>query len=119
MPVHLNLTVTDVEESMRFYARWLCFGHEDRRFADGTVFIRDAEGTDLALHAGTLPATAATSFHFGFRRATSGEVRSLHDRLVDADVRDVEFDVDPELVSVKFKDPDGYVIEVYWEADGT
>ncbi len=118
MPVHISLEVNDVDESKGFYARWLDFGPEDRRFPDGTVFIRDPEGTDLALHAGTR-AAPTTSFHFGFRRATSEEVRGLRDRLADAAVDGVEFDDDPDVVSVKFKDPNGYVIEVYWEPDAT
>jgi catechol 2,3-dioxygenase-like lactoylglutathione lyase family enzyme len=116
VPVHINLTVHSVERSARFYTAWLGF-ETDRSFPDGTTFVRDAEGTDLALHAGTVEPAATTSFHFGFRRPTPEDVRDLHGRLVDEGMEIATFDDEPGVVSVKFPDPDGYVVEVYWEPD--
>ena len=115
VPVHINLTVTDPTRSIAFYRKWLRFGPEDRRFPDGTVFIRDAEGTDLALHAGVVRADSLAYFHFGFRRESGGEVRSLHAELKSAGVPIGQFDDEEGLVSVKLRDPDGYLVEVYWE----
>ena len=114
--MHLNLTVTDLERSIAFYRRWLRFGPEDRRFPDGTIFLRDSDGTDLALHpGGEVPTDALARFHFGFRRESGEEVRSLHAELHAAGVPICEFDDDVDLVSVKLQDPDGYLVEVYWE----
>jgi catechol 2,3-dioxygenase-like lactoylglutathione lyase family enzyme len=110
----VNLTVADIERSAAFYQQWLGFGPEDRRFSDGTSFFRDSEGTDLALHAG--PASAPREFHFGFRRESADEVRDLRARLVAGGVEVMAFDDEPDVVSVKLKDPDGYVVEVYWES---
>ena len=115
VPAHLNLTVTDVVRSVAFYQRWLAFGPEDRRFPDGTIFIRDAEGTDLALHAGAVAADALDSFHFGFRRESAEEVRSLQADLHAAGVPIFELAEEVDLVSLKLRDPDGYLVEVYWE----
>jgi catechol 2,3-dioxygenase-like lactoylglutathione lyase family enzyme len=116
VPVHLNLTVTDIERSVTFYQQWLGFGPEDRRFDDGTTFVRDSEGTDLALHAGEVSTTLhGQVFHFGFRRDTATEVRDLWEELIAGGVEVIAFDEEPDVVSVKLMDPDGYVIEVYWE----
>ena len=116
MPVHLNLTVTDIERSVSFYQRWLGFGSEDRRFDDGTIFVRDSEGTDLALQAGEVPMTFdGQVFHFGFRRGTAAEVCDLRAALIAGGVEVIAFDEEPDVVSVKLMDPDGHVIEVYWE----
>jgi hypothetical protein len=35
--------------------------------------------------------------------------------VVDAGVSIIEFDDEDALLSVKCSDPDGYVVEVYWE----
>jgi catechol 2,3-dioxygenase-like lactoylglutathione lyase family enzyme len=115
MAVHINLTVADLTRSVDFYRRWLGFGPVDRRFPDGTIFIRDAEGTDLALHAGVVGRPPAPNVHFGFRREDPKEVRALHRSLVDGGVDVLELDDEADLVSVKALDPDGYVVEVYWE----
>lgn len=115
VPVHLNLTVSDLERSAAFYRRWLNFGPVDRRFPDGTIFLRDPEGTDLALHPGQAPSDPPDYFHFGFRRQSADVVRTLRGELLAADVAVSEFDDEADLVSLKLSDPDGYVVEVYWE----
>lgn len=114
--MHINLAVADLERSLAFYRTWLGFGADERRFPDGTVFVQDAEKTDLAFHQGSAPAPEVPTFHFGFRRGEASVVRELHARLLDAGVSVSEFDEEDALVSVKFADPDGYVVEVYWEA---
>jgi catechol 2,3-dioxygenase-like lactoylglutathione lyase family enzyme len=119
MPVHLNLTVVDMQSSLAFYRRWLGFGKGERRFPDGTVFLRDSEGTDLAFHAGHVSAPALVAFHFGWRRSDVSVVRDLYAGLAGAGVSITEFDDGDDLVSVKFLDPDGYVVEVYWESQQT
>jgi catechol 2,3-dioxygenase-like lactoylglutathione lyase family enzyme len=115
VPVHINLTVSDVDRSVAFYRRWLGFGDIDRRFPDGTVFVRDAEGTDLALHAGPSGEGPPVGFHFGFRRTEASDVDALRRSLRAGGVAVIEHEAGPTLSSVRFCDPDGYVIEVYWE----
>jgi len=113
MPVHINLAVADVARSLAFHRRWLGFGSDEKWFADGTVFVRDAEGTDLAFHEGQVPAAPAPTVHFGFRRGDLFLVRNLHAGLVSAGVSIAEFENEDALVSVKFDDRDGYEVEVY------
>lgn len=114
---HLGLGVTDIERSARFYATWFGFDHGPRQeYPDGTVFLRNVDGFDLALHktasgAGTLP----EFFHFGFRTATPDEVRTERDRMQAAGVELFDVVEEPELVSFKCTDPDGYPVELYWE----
>jgi catechol 2,3-dioxygenase-like lactoylglutathione lyase family enzyme len=54
-------------------------------------------------------------FHFGFWLPIAEDVRALTDRLTAAGVDIVERVDEPDLVSTKMRDPDGYVVELYWE----
>lgn len=113
--VHLNLTVSDLERSEAFYARWFGFDQRPETVSDGTRFIRNGDGFDLALHPGVPPAAPAPTVHFGFRTVDANEVRSLLAALRDADVPLTEVHDEPGYVSLKCLDPDGYEIEVYAE----
>lgn len=117
MPVHINLTVADVDRSLAFYQRWLGFTGAARAFPDGTVFTRDPEGTDLAFHAGLASPPPDGLFRFGFRRARPDDVRALQSRCEQEGLDIVERDDSEAMVSLKFRDPDGYVVEVYWEPE--
>ena len=56
--------------------------------------------------------------HFGFRAATSpAEVRAFRKRLAEGGIEIVEDSDEPGYVSVKCRDPDGYVVEFAWEPD--
>jgi hypothetical protein len=72
-------------------------------FPMATVFVRDTDGTDLAFS----PSPA---------RGGAVEVRDLHAALVAHSAAVAGFEDDTEMVPVKFSDPDGYVVEVYWES---
>jgi catechol 2,3-dioxygenase-like lactoylglutathione lyase family enzyme len=54
-------------------------------------------------------------FHFGLGVKTPDEVRSFANRLRSDGVLVVEEWDEPEYVSVKCRDPDGYVVELSWE----
>jgi catechol 2,3-dioxygenase-like lactoylglutathione lyase family enzyme len=116
VPVHINLTVKNIDRSVAFYRGWLGFNASERSFPDGTVFVRDLDGTDLAFHEGVVGDISDT-IHFGFRWSDSAQVRTLYEDLVRGNVAVTEFDDEPAIVSVKFRDPDGYQVEVYWERD--
>jgi catechol 2,3-dioxygenase-like lactoylglutathione lyase family enzyme len=110
---HLNLTVADLERSAAFYARWFGFDQRPETFSDGTRFVRNGDGFDLALHPGAPPSPPAATVHFGFRTADADEVRRLLGELRDAGVPITESHDEEGYVSVKCLDPDGYEIEVY------
>jgi catechol 2,3-dioxygenase-like lactoylglutathione lyase family enzyme len=112
---HLALVVRDERRSRAFYEAWFGFGAgRSWRADDGTLFVRDADGFDLALHAGE-PGALPGFFHFGFRLPDPEAVRALAARLVAAGVTVVERSDEPAYVSLKCLDPDGYTVEAYWE----
>ncbi|QGG96698.1 VOC family protein [Actinomarinicola tropica] len=110
---HLNLTVADVEASMRFYAEHLGFDRVLARYDDGTVFVTDHEGFELAFHQG--PSAADVGWHFGFTVAAPEEVEWIGARLEAVGVPLVDRHELPEYTGFKCQDPDGYWIEVYCE----
>jgi catechol 2,3-dioxygenase-like lactoylglutathione lyase family enzyme len=112
---HLNLTVADVERSQGFYARWFGFDRRPETVSDGTRFVRNRDGFDLALHPGAPPSPPAPTVHFGFRAEDPHEVRALLVELQAASVPLTDVHDEPGYVSLKCLDPDGYEIEVYWE----
>jgi len=111
--VHLNLTVADLARSEVFYAHWFGFEQRPETFSDGTRFIRNDDGFDLALHPGTPPSPPAPTVHFGFRTDDADEVRALLAALQDEGVTITEHHDEEGYVSLKLLDPDGYEIEVY------
>jgi catechol 2,3-dioxygenase-like lactoylglutathione lyase family enzyme len=112
---HLNLTVADLERSAAFYARWFGFDQRPETFSDGTRFVRNDDGFDLALHPGEPPRPPAPTVHFGFRTADPAEVRALLDQLRADGVTITEAHDEEGYVSLKCLDPDGYELEVYAE----
>ena len=53
--------------------------------------------------------------HFGVHLSSPEAVRAFRDRLVADGVEIAEQWEEPEYVSVKCRDPDGYVVEAAWE----
>ena len=116
---HLALAVRDEERSRRFYETYFGFDAVPaERMSDGVLMLYDADEFSLALKE-TKEAISLPSFlHFGFRGAASpGEVRVFRDRLQQDGVPITEQWDEPDYVSVKCLDPDGYVIELAWEPD--
>ncbi len=113
---HLALAVRDQDRSRRFYERYLGFGaREPRRYPDGTLMLYDADGFALALGLVDAEITLPPFLHFGRGAATTEDVNLLRKRLREDGVMILEEWDEPEYVSVKFRDPDGYVVEVSWE----
>jgi catechol 2,3-dioxygenase-like lactoylglutathione lyase family enzyme len=113
---HLALAVRDQERSRRFYETYLGFDAEPpRRYPDGTLMLHNAEGFALAIGLVDEPVRLPPFFHFGIGLATPEEVRAFATRLSADGVEIVEEWEEPDYVSVKFRDPDGYVVEVSWE----
>jgi Glyoxalase/Bleomycin resistance protein/Dioxygenase superfamily len=77
--------------------------------------LYNADGFSLALAPANGPITLPEFLHFGIHVETADEVRALRERLAAENVPIVgEWD-EAEYVSVKCRDPDGYVVEAAWE----
>jgi catechol 2,3-dioxygenase-like lactoylglutathione lyase family enzyme len=116
---HLALAVRDEERSRRFYETYFGFGDEPgERMSDGVLMLYGADGFSLALKETEERISLPTFLHFGFRSAESpDEVRALRERLRRDGVPITEEWEEPGYVSVKYRDPDGYVIELAWEPE--
>jgi catechol 2,3-dioxygenase-like lactoylglutathione lyase family enzyme len=113
---HLALPVTDQERSRAFYESYFGFDAEPaRRYDGGVLMVYNGDGFSLALGPTDEPPALPTFLHFGVHLPSREAVRELRDRLVADDVPIVEEWDEPEYVSVKCRDPDGYVVEASWE----
>jgi catechol 2,3-dioxygenase-like lactoylglutathione lyase family enzyme len=116
---HIALAVRDQERSRRFYETYFDFDPKTARVAeDGVLLIEGPNEVLLALGRTEEPIRLPDFLHFGFRAATSpAEVRSFRERLAEDGIEIVEESDEPGYVSVKCRDPDGYVVEFAWEPD--
>jgi catechol-2,3-dioxygenase len=113
---HLHLHVRHRPAAEAFYATWL--GMTVARRGESLTFMSDDDGFDLALMDDAAPAPMPAWFHFGCRLPTSQAVVETHRRMSEAGIpiRKALYE-DDSLVSFRCADPDGYSIEIYWEAD--
>lgn len=115
---HLALAVTDQERSRRFYETYFGFdAHPARRYDGGVLMLYDANGFSLALGPTDHPIELPPFLHFGVHMPSPESVRAFRDRLAADGVPVVEEWDEPDYVSVKCRDPDGYVVEAAWEPD--
>jgi catechol 2,3-dioxygenase-like lactoylglutathione lyase family enzyme len=113
---HLALAVSDQARSMRFYTYYFDFVPEPEPREDGVLILHDAAGFSLALGEIDEPIVLPRFFHFGRGAPSADYVRAFRDRVEADRVEVVESWDEPDYVSVKFRDPDGYLIEVGWES---
>jgi catechol 2,3-dioxygenase-like lactoylglutathione lyase family enzyme len=111
---HLALAVSDQARSIRFYVQWLGFVPEPDPREDGVWILHD-DGFSLALGEVEEPIVLPPFLHFGRGASSPEEVRAFRDRVAAEGLEIVDWWDEPDYVSVKFRDPDGYVIEVGWE----
>jgi catechol 2,3-dioxygenase-like lactoylglutathione lyase family enzyme len=113
---HLALAVTDQERSRAFYETYVGFGARPARpYPDGTLMLYDADGFALALGRADGPPSFPSFLHFGRSLGSAAEVRAFRARAEAAGLDVVEAWDEPAYASVKVRDPDGYVVELFWE----
>ena len=112
---HLALAVRDQERSRSFYETYFRFDAGPSNVLDsGVLFLRNEDGFELALAERGDPAPLPPFVHFGFRLDHADDVRVLRHGLATAgfDIFDEEEEAD--FVSFKCRDPDGYLVQLYW-----
>ena len=116
---HVALAVRDQGRSRHFYETYFEFDPDSASVAEDGVLLIEGPGDVLLALGETDEAIRLPAFlHFGFRAAADpAEVRRFRDRLERDGVEIVEWAEEPHYVSVKCRDPDGYVIEFAWEPD--
>jgi catechol 2,3-dioxygenase-like lactoylglutathione lyase family enzyme len=114
---HIALAVRDQERSRRFYETYFDFDPETARVTeDQVLLIESPDGVLLALAETDEEIQLPRFLHFGFGPAKSpADVRAFRARLATENIELVEFSDELDYVSVKCRDPDGYVIEFAWE----
>jgi catechol 2,3-dioxygenase-like lactoylglutathione lyase family enzyme len=113
---HLALAVRDEDAARRFYERY--FGFEVARCAeDGTLMMRNADGFSLALGRWDGEPRLPAFLHHGFRAESPDDVHAYAARFRSEGFEPVEEWDEPDYVSVKVRDPSGYVVEVSWEPE--
>jgi catechol 2,3-dioxygenase-like lactoylglutathione lyase family enzyme len=113
---HLAIPVRDQERSRNFYETYFGFGaRPPRRYDDDVLMLYNASGFALALGPTQEPIFRPTWMHFGVGLPDRDAVLSLRDRLAADGVELVDEWDEPDYVSVKCRDPDGYIIEASWE----
>jgi catechol 2,3-dioxygenase-like lactoylglutathione lyase family enzyme len=113
---HLALPVTDQVRSRRFYESYFGFDARPARRYDGDVLmLYNADGFSLALGPTDETIHLPGFLHFGVHMRSPDDVRAFRDRLAADGIPIVEEWEEPEYVSVKCRDPDGYVVEAAWE----
>jgi catechol 2,3-dioxygenase-like lactoylglutathione lyase family enzyme len=113
---HLHLHVASVPRAAAFYERY--FGMRELVWHGDMVFMRDRGGMDLALAPGEDAGAFPEWFHFGFRLPDLEAVQTLEARLTaDAVEIDTPYTVEGPLGFFRCRDPDGHLIEVYYEPD--
>jgi catechol 2,3-dioxygenase-like lactoylglutathione lyase family enzyme len=115
---HLAIPVRDQERSRRFYETYFGFGARPaRRYDDGVLMLYNPAGFALALGCSEEPIARPSWMHFGIGVPHRDAVLALRDRLSADGIELVEEWDEPEYVSVKCRDPDGYIIEAAWEPE--
>jgi catechol 2,3-dioxygenase-like lactoylglutathione lyase family enzyme len=115
---HLHLRVDSPQRAAAFYAEW--FGMRQLVWRGDMVFMRDPAGMDLALapNGPDGPESLPSWFHIGFRLEDRPAVERLFARMQagGAPVR-APITVEGDFIFFRTADPDGHLIEVYYEPD--
>ncbi|MGH6889911.1 MAG: VOC family protein [Rhizomicrobium sp.] len=125
---HVLIAVHDLARSKEFYTRVLGFEILEEDPDHGGLFMTIGEGThmiDLVPLPGTQPPAVPQSIaevrpslgfgHVAFAVGSAGDLRRAYFELIDFQVRVLAAIDHESQESVYFCDPDGNMLEIYWE----
>lgn len=113
---HLALGVRDPGRSLAFYRDIV--GLEGAvREADFGFVLTTPKGITFSLIRGE-PPVGLGEVHFGVGLPDEEAVWTRRAELAARGIREVDWWVEPGFVSLKVVDPDGYVVEFFWEGAG-
>ena len=110
---HVALAVRDPHRSLAFYRDTIGIEGDVRTEEYGFVIVTPG-GVAFTLFTGE-PATHTGEFHVGVSLADAETVHVYRDALRSAGVDELEWCEEPGYVSIKVRDPDGYIVEVAWD----
>jgi len=111
---HVALAVRDPRRSLRFYRETIGVEGAVREEEDGYV-ITTAAGVAFTLLKGVPPADPG-EFHIGASFPNREAVMARREELRSLGLSEIEWSDEPGYVSTKVRDPDGYVVEIFWDA---
>jgi hypothetical protein len=88
-----------------------------RRYDDGVLMLYNAAGFALGLGPVDKQPAATPWLHFGVALPGRDAVLALRDRLAADGAEPVGESDESDYVSVKCRDPDGYIVEAWWEQE--
>jgi catechol 2,3-dioxygenase-like lactoylglutathione lyase family enzyme len=113
---HLALLVRDIRTARGFYEKYFGFDAADPVWHGDVLFVRNHDGFDLALMKGDHPPNPGAFHHFGFQLPDARSVHDLQRRFEADGIPIIEVVEEKDLTSFKCTDPDGYTVEVYFDA---
>jgi catechol 2,3-dioxygenase len=109
---HLNLQVSDLDRALRFYCEVLGMEKAFEELPDA-VFLK--AGNDLLTLAQTRGPVCTERFHFGFLVRSADEMARWEQWLAERGLRIEDRREEPAGGGIYFRDPDGYLLEIYYE----
>jgi catechol 2,3-dioxygenase-like lactoylglutathione lyase family enzyme len=112
---HVALAVRDPARSLAFYRDLLAIDGPVRDESYGFI-ITTKNGIAFTLFRGE-PPPAMGDFHIGVGLPSAAAVRAARTRFRSLQLIEHEWCDEEGYVSVKIRDPDGYIVEVSWDVE--
>lgn len=114
---HLAIAVTDVQRTLKFYEH--VFGMKAMYQEEKMIQLTTPGNHDILVFEEKQDASTGQSggiAHFGFRLKNPADIKEIRERILEAEAEIID---SGEFVAgspyIFFKDPDGYVVEVWYE----